>query len=270
MEGGERRDVQEHRAVAVGDGLTASGEWGSMLSEAGIAAATLLEVLLDTVLTLPATLTVAGGLNEVFQVRDRPTFHRFLDLHGANLLDLDPCFRAVEQASFHMANTLTRAAKIFEGRPGGEVIDPVLLGTALVFQYTTGPAMVENRVLGPLASSFVFDKFINGLSKKTQADPATPFASKAPASSNLLDMFSSMFSGAVSWSKVTMKTLKKIAIKILKKESARGMGTGVMTVTYELKGEIRRGVFDAMRFTCDGFAQVIGRTNAWGQLARHS
>jgi hypothetical protein len=83
-------------------------------------------------------------------------------------------------------------------------------------------------------------------------------------------MFSSMFSGAVSWSKVTMKALKKMAIKILKKEAARGVSTGVMTVAYELKGDMRRGVFDAMRFTCDGFAQVIGRTNAWGQLARHS
>jgi len=44
----------------------------------------------------------------------------------------------------------------------------------------------------------------------------------------------------------------------------------VMTVAYELKGDMRRGVFDAMRLTCDGFAQVIGRTNAWGHLARHS
>ena len=245
-------------------------KWGSMLSEGGIAAASLLEGLVETVLTLPAALTVAGGLNEVFQVRDRPTFHRFLDVRGASLLDFDPCFRAAEQAAFHMANTLTRAAKIFEGRPGGEVIEPVLLGTARVFQYTTGLAMVENRVLGPLASSFVFDKFINGLSKKTQAAPATPFASKAPASGNLLEMFSSMFSGAVSWSKVTMKAVKKMALKVLMKESARGMATSVMTVAYELKGDIRRGVFDSMRFTCDGFAQVIGRTNAWGQLARHS
>jgi hypothetical protein len=245
-------------------------KWGSMLSEGAIAAASLLEVLIDTVFTLPATLTVAGGLNEVFQVREKPTFHRFLDVRGASLLDFDPCFRAAEQSAFHMANTLTRAAKIFEGRPGGEVIEPVLLGTARVFQYTSGLAMVENRVLGPLASSFVFDKFINGLSKKTQAAPATPFASKAPASGNLLDMFSSMFSGAVSWSRVTMKAVKKVAVKVLTKQTARGMSTGVMTVAYELKGDIRRGVFDSMRFACDGFAQVIGRTNAWGQLARHS
>ncbi len=250
--------------------LQRMSKWGSMLSEAGIAAAAVLEVLIDTVFTLPATLTVAGGLNEVFQVRDRPTFHRFLDVRDASLLDLDACFRATEQAAFDMANTLTRAAKIFEGRPGGEVIEPVLLGTARVFQYTTALTMVENRALGPLASSFVFDKFISGLSKKTQAAPATPFASKAPASSNLLEMFSSMFSGAVSWSKVTMKAVKKLAIKILKKETARAASTGVMTVAYELKGDMRRGVFDAIRFTCDGFAQVIGRTNAWGHHARHS
>ena len=189
-------------------------KWGSMLSEGGIAAASLLEVLIDTVFTLPVTLTVTGGLNEVFQVRDKPTFHRFLDVRGASLLDFDPCFRAVEQAAFHMANTLTRTSKIFEGRPVGEVIDPVLLGTARVFQYTTGLVMVENRVLGPLVRSFVFDKFINGLSKKVQSAPATPFASKAPVSSNLLDMFSSMFNGAVSWSKVTMKAVKKMAIKV--------------------------------------------------------
>ena len=245
-------------------------KWGSMLSEAGIAAALLLEVLIDTVFTLPATLTVPGGLNEVFQVRDRPTFHRFLDVRGANLLDLDPCFRAVEQAAFHMANTLTRAAKIFEGRPGGEVIEPVLLGTARVFQYTTGLTMVENRVLGPLASSFVFDKFINSLSKKTQSAPATPFASKAPASSNLLEMFSSMFSSATSWSKVTMKAAKKMALKILMKQTARQIGNTIMTVAYELKGDMRRNVFDSMRYVCDGFGQIIGRTNAWGQLARHS
>jgi hypothetical protein len=245
-------------------------KWGSMLSESGIAAALLLEVLIDTVFTLPATLTVVGGLSEVFQVRDRPTFHRFLDLRGANLLDLDPCFRAAEQAAFHMASTLTRAAKIFEGRPGGEVIEPVLLGTARVFQYTTGLTMVENRVLGPLASSFVFDKFINALSKKTQSAPATPFSSKAPASSNLLEMFSSMFSSATSWAKVTMKAVKKLALKILMKQTARQIGNTVMTVAYELKGDMRRNIFDSMRYVCDGFGQVIGRTNAWGQLARHS
>ena len=245
-------------------------KWGSMLSEAGIAAASLLEVLVETVFTLPATLTVAGGFGEVFQVRDRPTFHRFLDLRGASLLELDPCFRAVEQSVFHLASTLTRTAKIFEGRPGGEVMEPILLGTARVFQYTTGISMVENRVLGPLASSFVFDKFLNKMSQKTQSAPVTPFASKSPASSNILEMFSSMFSGAVSWTKVTMKAVKKMTIKILKKETARGVGTGLMTVAYELKGDMRRGLFDAMRFTCDGFGQVIGRTNAWGQLARHS
>ena len=245
-------------------------KWGSMLSESGIAAASLLEVLLDLVFTLPATLTVNGGLNEVFQVRERPTFHRFLDMRGAPLLDLDPCFRAAEQAAFHLANTLSRAAKIFEGRPGGEVIEPVLLGTARVFQYTTGLTMVENRVLGPLASSFVFDKFINKLSQNTQSAPVTPFASAAPASGNLLQMFSSMFSSATSWTKVTMKAVKKLTLKVLMKQTARQIGNTIMTVAYELKGDMRRGVFDSMRFVCDGFGQVIGRTNAWGQLARHS
>jgi hypothetical protein len=176
---------------------------------------------------LPASLTVPGGLNEVFQVRDRPTFHRFLDMLGASLLDLDPCFRAAEQAAFHLANTLVRAAKIFEGRPGGEVIEPVLLGTARVFQYTTGLSMVENRVLGPLASSFVFDKFLNKLSQNTQSAPVTPFASKSPASGNLLQMFSTMFSGATSWAKVTMKAVKKMALKILKKQTTRAASTGV-------------------------------------------
>ena len=245
-------------------------KWGSMASEMGIAAASLFEVLLDAVFTLPAALTVSGGLNEVFQVRARPTFHRFLDLRGANLLDLDPCFRAAEQAAFHMANTLTRAAKIFEGRPGGEVVEPVLLGTARVFQYTTGLTMVENRVLGPLASSFVFDKFVNKLSQNTQSAPVTPFASTAPASGNLLQMFSSMFSSATSWGKVTMKAAKKMAIKILMKQTARHLGNSVMTVAYELKGDMRRNVFDSMRYVCDGFGQIIGRTNAWGQLSRQS
>ena len=245
-------------------------KWGSMLSEAAIASALLLEVFLETVFTIPAALTVEGGLSEVFQVRARPTFHRFLDMRGASLLELDPCFRAVEQAAFHMANTLTRAAKIFEGRPGGEVIEPILLGTARVFQYTSGLSMVENRVLGPLASSIPFDKFITMMSKNTQSAPATPFASGAPSSTNYLQMFSSMFSGAVSWSKVTMKVAKKMAIKILVKKVARQIGSGVMTVAYELKGDMRRNVFDSMRYVCDGFGQVIGRTNAWGKLARHS
>ena len=237
-------------------------KWGSMLSEAGVAAASLLEVLIDAVFTLPAALTVPGGLSEVFQVRERPTFHRFLDLRGATLLDLDPCFRAVEQSAFHLANTLTRAAKIFEGRPGGEVLEPILLGTARVFQYTSGMSMIENRVLGPLASSFVFDKFINKLSTKTQSAPATPFSSTPPASSNLLEMFSSMFSSATSWGKVTMKAAKKMAIKILVKQSARQIGSSIMTVAYELKGDMRRNVFDSMRYVCDGFGQVIGRTSA--------
>lgn len=245
-------------------------KWGSFVSESAIAAGSLLEVLVELVFTLPAALTVDGGLKEVFQVRERPTFHRFLDMRGASLLDLDPCFRAVEQAAFHLANTLTRAAKIFEGRPGGEVIEPVLLGTARVFQYTTGLTMVENRVLGPLASSFVFDKFINKLSQNTQSAPTTPFASKAPASSNLLEMFSSMFSSATSWTKVTMKAVKKMAIKILMKQAARQIGNTIMTVAYELKGDMRRNIFDSMRYVCDGFGQVIGRTNAWGQLSRHS
>jgi hypothetical protein len=140
------------------------------------------------------------------------------------------------------------------------------LAAASQEMFTTGLTMVENRALGPLASSFVFDKFISGLSKKTQVAPETSFASKAPASSNLLEMFSSMFSGAVSWSKVMMKAVKKLAIKILKEETARAASTGIMTVAYELKGDIRRGVFDAMRFTCDGFAHLENQQSKKSQI----
>ena len=248
-------------------------KWGSMVSEVGIATASLFEVFLETVFTLPASLTVTDGLSEIFQVRARPTFHRFLDMRGASLLDLDPCFVAIEQASFHLANTLTRAAKIFEGRPGGDVIQPVLIGTARVFQYTSGLTMVENRVLGPLASSIPFDKFIGAVSKYTQSAPVTPFASEGASSANYLQMFTTMFSSATSWSKVMARIAKKVAMKILMKSKrlvARQIGNSIMVSAYESQGDLRRGVFDPMRFVCDGFGQVIGRTNPWGQLARHS
>lgn len=249
-------------------------KWGSMLGEIGIATASLLEVFIDTVFTLPATLTVPNGFNEVFEVRERPTFHRFLDVRGASLLDLDPCFRAIEQAAFHLSNTLTRAAKIFEGRPGNEVIEPVLLGTARVFQYTTGMTMVENKVFGPLASSIPFDKFINSMSKNTQSAPATPFASKGASSSNYLQMFTSMFSSATSTTKVTMRISRKVILKTFLKKSKRffmrSIGSMIMVSAQESQGDMRRGVLDPMRYVCDGFGQVIGRTNAWGQLARHS
>ena len=249
-------------------------KWGSMVAEVAVAVALMLEVFIETVFTLPASLTVANGLTEVFQVRERPTFHRFLDMRGASLMDLEPCYRAIEQASFHLSNTITRAAKIFEGKPGNEVIEPVLLGTARVFQYTTGMTMVENKVLGPLASSIPFDKFVNKMSKNTQSAPPTPFAAAGAAKSNPLEMFSSMFSGATSWTKVVSKVARKVILKTFLKKTKRffmrDIGNIIMVSAYESQGDMRRGAFDPMRYVCDGFGQVMGRTSAMGQFARHS
>jgi len=249
-------------------------KWGSMVAEVAVAVASMLEVFIETVFTLPASLTVTNGLTEVFQVRERPTFHRFLDMRGASLLDLDPCYRAIEQASFHLSNTITRAAKIFEGKPGNDVIEPVLLGTARVFQYTTGMTMVENKVLGPLASSIPFDKFVNKMSQNTQSAPPTPFAAAGAAKSNPLEMFSSMFSGATSWTKVVTKVARKVILKTFLKKTKRffmrDVGNIIMVSAYESQGDMRRGAFDPMRYVCDGFGQVMGRTSAMGQFVRHS
>ena len=46
----------------------------------------------------------------------------------------------------------------------------------------------------------------------------------------------------------------------------RDIGNLSMVSAQESQG----GVLDPMRYVCDGFGQVIGRTNAWGQLGRHS
>lgn len=262
-------------------------KWGSLAAE--VAAGTLygLSMVIDLCITLPVLLSVSGGMNDVFAAHTHPTFHSMLDTNGARLFDFDGIILSVDRAAFHAGNTLARISMLFDERPGFEFLKPVLIGTGRIYQYTAGQTKVEGYILGGMSTtlnSIPLQAFIEKLSGLTQSPPATPMAVTGSAGkTNLVQMFTSAFSSSVSWTKVTLRVSRKLAIKLLrraipKKQSKlakaaanlREMTRTLLVATYDSEGDFKRYLFMSMKVVCDSAGQAVGRTSPWGQFVRHS
>ena len=256
-------------------------KWGSLAAEVGIGTVQGLTMLLDLFVCLPVLLSVPGGMVDVFDARTHPTFHSMLDTNGARLFDFEGIILAVDRAAFHAGNTLGRISMLFDDRPGFEFIKPILIGTGRIYQYTVAQSQMEDAVMGSMSKTLraiPIDAFINKFSQAMQTPPDTPMAvTGSPGKTNLVNMFTSAFSSTVSWSKVTLRISRKIALKLLRRARKAGKASGlddlarVMVVAaYDSENDMKRGLFTSMRVVCDSAGQVIGRTTPWGQFVRHS
>ena len=256
-------------------------KWGSLAAEVGIGSLHGLTMLLDLFVSLPVLLSVPGGMVDVFDARTHPTFHSMLDTNGARLFDFEGIILAVDRAAFHAGNTLGRISMLFDDRPGFEFIKPILIGTGRIYQYTVGQSQMEDAVMGGMAKTLraiPIEAFISKFSQAAQTPPETPMAVTGSAGkTNLVNMFTSAFSSTVSWSKVTLRISRKIALKLLRRARKAGKASGVddlarvmLVAAYDSENDMKRGLFTSMRVVCDSAGQVLGRTTPWGQFVRHS
>ena len=271
-------------------------KWGSLAAELGVGTMQGLAMLMDLVFALPVLLSVPDGMTDVFEARAHPTFHSMLDTNGGRLFNFDGMILAVDRAAFHAGSTLGRISMLFNDRPGFEFIKPVLIGTGRVYEYTVGQSQMEDIILGSMSKTLravPIQAFINKLSASMQSPPATPMAVTGSAGkTNLVQMFTSAFSSAVSWNKVMLRMSRKLAIKLLRRSKPKPkpkkknkwksskleranatsaeMIRTLLVTAYDSESDFKYGLFMSMRVVCDSAGQAIGRTNAWGQFVRHS
>jgi len=259
-------------------------KWGSMTTEVFAAQVYLLKAVFEAVFIIP--FFVIGTVNEIFEQRQHPTFHALTDGSGGSLFDLEDSLRAMEMSAFHAANTIARVATVMRNL-GSSELESALIGTARIYQYTSAISSVEKTVLGEgfEAVSGPYQRYMwsmsSGMTESAPAQvPGVPDDFASRANSRWIRMFQTMVGSLVSWSKTSIRLMKRIVLRITRRGSlARVVGTPVavrdvvstiIVSVHESQGEISRGLFDNMRTVCDASGQVLGRTNAWGQSVRHS
>jgi hypothetical protein len=259
-------------------------KWGSMTTEVFAAQVYLLKAVFEAVFIIP--FFVIGTVNEIFEQRQHPTFHALTDGSGGSLFDLEDSLRAMDMSAFHAANTIARVATVMRNL-GSSELESALIGTARIYQYTSAISSVEKAVLGGgfEAVSGPYQRYMwsmsSGMTESAPAQaPGVPDDFASRANNRWIRMFQTMVGSLVSWSKVSIRLMKRIVLRITRRGSiVRVVGTPVavrdvvstiIVSVHESQGEISRGLFDNMRTVCDASGQVLGRTNAWGQSVRHS
>ena len=259
-------------------------KWGSMAAEVFAAQVYLLKALLEAVFIIP--FFVIGSVNEIFEQRQHPTFHALTDGSGGSLFDLEDSLRAMEMSAFHAANTIARVASVMRNLGSSEV-ESALIGTARIYQHTAAISSVERTVLGGgfEAVSGPYQRYMwsmsGGITESPPAQaPGVPDDFARQANSRWIRIFQTMIGSMVSWSKTSIRLMKRIVLRITRRGgilrvvgtpiAIRDLASTIIVSVHESQGEISRGLFDNMRTVCDASGQVLGRTNAWGQSVRHS
>jgi hypothetical protein len=254
-------------------------KWGSMVTEVLVAQVQLVRVALDALFVFP--LIVRGGIGDLFEQRARPTFHAFLDASGNTLFDLEDTLQAMQLSAFYMAGTFSRTATLMQTL-GVQELETVLIGTARVFEYTKAASMVEDVVFGQTAQSVSgpYGRLVSSFGSSTTdaaplSTPGTPVSLSTDGSTRWVRVFQSIAGPSVSWSRITVKVLRKMLLKAIRKGElkrlvAREMVSTLLTSVYESEQDIARGMLDNMKTICDATGQIIGRTNSWGEAVRHS
>lgn len=254
-------------------------KWGSTVTEIVVAQVYLGKFLLELLFVMP--LVVTGGMGELFEQRQRPTFHSVLDASGVSLLDLEDALHAMELSALYAASIFSRTAALMQSL-GVDELETVLVGTARVYQYTAAASMVEDTVFGQTgsATSGQYKRFTTSFASTTTdgapiPTPGVPESLTEQASSRWLHVFQSIAGPSVSWLRITAKILRRVVVKAIRNGQfrrlvARDMASTLITSVYESEQEVSHGLFDNMKVICDASGQIIGRTNSWGQALRHS
>ena len=255
-------------------------KWGSMVAEVFAAQVYLTRVLLETVFVIPFFLS--GDMNEIFAQHPHPTFHVLTDSSGGKIFDLEDSLRAMDMSAFHAANTISRVATAMKNL-GSSELQSALIGTARVYQHTSAISSVEGQVFGRvlLQVSAPYKRFMTSVPDAIieippALAPGVPEDIAKKASSRWIRLFQSMAGSLVSWSRTSLRLMRKIVLKIIRRNgllrtiAIRDVASTVIVSLHESENEISRGLFDNMRTVCDASGQVFGSTNAWAQSVRHS
>jgi len=254
-------------------------KWGSMVTEVLVSQVFLLKVLLDALFIMP--LVFRGGVDDLFGQHPHPTFHSVLDASGNTLFEMEDVLQAMQLSAFHAANTIARAGALMQSL-GVQELETVLVGTARIFELTKAASTVEDTVFGKGAESVSapYNRLVSQFGSQTtqaapMATPGTPVSLSTQASSRFVGVFQSIAGPSVSWSRITVKLMRKVLIKVIRQGQVRAlavrdMAATLITSVYESEQEISHGLFDNMKTICDASGQIVGRTNSWGQSVRHS
>lgn len=249
---------------------------GTMFSEVGIASMSVVRMLMELAVVMPAAFSV-NAVGEIFDTRvDKITFHSVLDNSGITLFDLDRALEHVERAMMFAAQILPRMGNMLRGITGQPTLQRILLGSAKILMHTD---QLERKMLqmDPI--------FLSQLTALQDALPTTKllqagekFVTPAVQQREFTNNAKSMVGSATAAVKINARLMRKIMIRILRRflleraVSARTLNsfTDVVSMSgYELKQDIERSLLDSMRTQCDGVGQLVGR-NVNGNMLKHA
>jgi len=134
---GDETVVDDQAPVRTCPAMQRMPQLGSMLAELGVAAVLAVRFAAHMVVVLPAA-AASGGVHRVFAARDRYTHHSVLDTDGNLLLDVESTVYAMEMSQHYLWGSLAKISELLRGRPGHDVLEGVLIGTARVLEHTAG------------------------------------------------------------------------------------------------------------------------------------
>lgn len=247
---------------------------GAIGANVGNAGLETLRMILDIALVVPVGL-IAG--TDFYKLRTtKATFHPVLDSSGTSLFRVDEVIEHLDKAAFHLTNSFVRIMAFFEEAPGYDSIQPVVVGTAKILQFSGDSILLE----GPLLSLFRPAKQMpvqQSLDSAGAGVDASPIAGKE---SKVLTTVKSSMKAFASAFRYVMRLFKPVSSRLLKGrctvcQSAR-VGAALNIVNFvpsilaDSSGDFRRSFTDNLRLQCDGLGNIFGTTNPVATSLRHA
>lgn len=225
--------------------------------------------VLDLALVVPVALAYKA---DVYALRTNEiTFHPVLDNSGTSLFDFDSMLNHLDMAAFHLTNSMVRIFAFFEGMPGYNRLQPIVVGTAKIFQFAGDSLLLQ----GPLLSLFGGLKrmpALEGVESVAGGLEAAPVGGPAKESKIISSVKSSVKSLTTSF-RYIMRVVKPLAggmLKMFRKGRKANLISFIPSLLAETEGDFKRSFTNNMRLQCDGLATVLGTTNPIATSIRHA
>jgi hypothetical protein len=240
---------------------------GSAVAELVCAALFTVRLVLDTLCVVPAAIAGGGwpGLAAVMQPRlGRPTMHSMLDTTGTNFLGVEEIIRSMQRAMLYAAASLTRVAGAFDGRPGAQGLQNVLIGTAKVLQHSDGLVALGDPITKQLDAVRQLPSVTTLASVGDGATGAAmPLPLGLPSTTRLFVTFSSVLS-------LNLRLLRRVLVRLLRATSVADALSGIfLAAVYESKDDFDT-FLDTTRMQCHGLGEVLGGTNPFARTVRQA
>ena len=225
--------------------------------------------VLDVALVVPVAL---GYQADVFALRtDSITFHPVLDGSGTSLFDFDTILTHLDMAAFHLTNSMVRIFAFFDGMPGYDQLQPIVVGTAKIFQFAGDSLLLQ----GPLLSLFSGLKrmpALDGVESVAGGIEAAPIGGPAKESKIITSVKGSVKSLTTSL-RYMLRIIKHLSagmLKLVRKGRRANFVSFIPSLLAETEGDFKRSFTNNMRLQCDGLATLFGTTNPIATSLRHA